>query len=76
MARARVFPSGYFPGDMAGAVAVVVAVVWMAIHPVWRLAGERVSLALPRLDRTVFARPVASGRIRPRPGSPLSPSGD
>lgn len=64
VAWARIFLGVHFPGDMAGAVAVV-AVVWMAIHPVWRLAGERVTLAASRLYRTVLARPIASGWIRP-----------
>jgi undecaprenyl-diphosphatase len=64
VAWARIFLGVHFPDDMAGAVAVV-AVVWMALHPVWRLAGERVTLAVSRLYRAVLAGPIASGWIRP-----------
>jgi undecaprenyl-diphosphatase len=64
VAWARVFLGVHFPFDMAGAVAVV-AVVWMAVYPLWRLVGEWVTSAICRLYLSVLARPIASGWIRP-----------
>ena len=63
VAWARVFLGVHFPLDMVGAAVVIVA-VWLAISPVWRLVGERLTGQVAHLYRGLLAYPIALGWIR------------
>ncbi len=63
VAWARVFLGVHFPLDMVGAVAVA-GVAYVAISPLWRMAGDTFTNLTERLYRVVLARPIASGWIR------------
>ena len=63
VAWARVFLGVHFPLDMVGAVAVS-AVAYAIVSPLWRMAGDALTVLAERLYRTVLARPIAAGWLR------------
>lgn len=64
VAWARVFLGVHFPFDMAGAV-VVAVLTYAVLTPLWKRAGVSATTLVLRLYRWVFARPIATGWIRP-----------
>ena len=63
VAWARIFLGVHYPLDMAGAVAVVVAVC-LFINPIWSRVGESATEQAAKIYGTLFARPIALGWIR------------
>lgn len=64
VAWARVFLGVHFPLDMAGAVMTAWAAHAVA-SPLWKAAGEPLVRQFERLYRTLLARPIAAGWVRP-----------
>ncbi|TFW08136.1 phosphatase PAP2 family protein [Oxalobacteraceae bacterium OM1] len=63
VAGARIYLGVHFPLDMVGALGVVVLVT-LAVNPLWKRLGARLTEALCRPYRGLFARPIASGWVR------------
>ncbi len=59
---ARIYLGVHFPLDMLGAVAVV-ALCWLALTPLWWLAGRALTRRIETLYRTVFAWPILRGWV-------------
>ncbi|MDE2203065.1 MAG: phosphatase PAP2 family protein [Burkholderiaceae bacterium] len=64
VAWARVFVGVHFPLDMIGALAIACAAYAM-MAPLWHLGGPAVTRAAVELYRTLFARPIGLGWLRP-----------
>lgn len=63
VAWARVFLGVHFPLDMVGAV-VVAAVAHAVVSPLWRMAGDALTILAEWLYRKLLARPIAAGWMR------------
>jgi undecaprenyl-diphosphatase len=64
VAWARVFLGVHFPLDMIGAAAVA-SVTYGVIAPLWKMSGPAVTRLAVTLYRTLLARPINRGWLRP-----------
>ncbi len=63
VAWARIFLGLHFPLDMLGAVGLA-CFSYVALAPLWRHTGERLTRFVERLYRRFMARPITQGWIR------------
>lgn len=63
VAWARIFLSLHFPLDMLGAVGVA-CFSYVALSPLWRHTGSRLTRFIERLYRSFMAWPIAQGWMR------------
>jgi undecaprenyl-diphosphatase len=63
VAWARIFLGVHFPLDMVGAVAIA-AVIYLAIRPIWNVAGNGATHLCEKLYRMLLSRAITAGWIR------------